>query len=83
VQHQLASRRSAVDACIAEDPSASGRVVYRLVVGVSGKVEAVQLIEAEHRYPAIERCLSRSLSSWHFSPPPARTAEGRVAIELD
>ncbi len=82
VQQQLAAHRSAIEACIAEDPAATGRLVYRLVVAPTGRVEAAQLVQADHRFLAVERCLVRALSVFSFAPPGQR-AEARATVELD
>jgi hypothetical protein len=83
VQRQIQAHRSQIESCIAEDPAATGRLVFRIVVGVSGHVDSTQLVEAPHRYPPVERCLSRNLSTWVFSPAPSAVSEGRATIDLD
>lgn len=83
MQRLVHAHQSAVDSCIAEDPSASGKLGYRVEVAPDGRVSSAQLVEAARRYPAIESCLVHALPQWTVAPAPGRPASGRVVIELD
>ena len=80
IQKQVASHRSDIDACVAEDPSVSGRLVLKVAVRPDGSVEWARAQSGGS--PMVRSCVTRHASSWRFPASPAR-AEGTYAIELD
>jgi len=72
--------RSAIEGCIAEDPTVGGRMLVEVRARADGTLAAVTPRSGGSR--VVQRCVVRLLQSFRI-PAPGREAVGDVAIDLD
>jgi eukaryotic-like serine/threonine-protein kinase len=80
LQALVQERRSAVDGCIAEDPSVGGRMLLAVRVRADGTLAAVT--RRSGGSSVVQRCIAKVMRAGRI-PAPGRDAVGAVAIELD
>lgn len=54
------------DRARSEDPTLSGRLVFRVIVAPTGRVQSVSLARGNSPVPSLVPCLARSIQSWQF-----------------
>jgi hypothetical protein len=73
VRAVIRSHRDQIRYCyeqeLARDPSLSGKLVVKLIIGHEGLVASSQVVDSTVRNEGVERCVNSRVQSWVFPKP--------------
>lgn len=80
LRRESAQLERCYDNALVNDPSASGTVVVRFVIGIDGRVPAI----TASGFPEVERCIARAIRKMAFPKPTnGVTVEATLALTVE